>query len=87
MRKRITDAQFLQHLNRTDKKARYHGELLSLFQMYTGVVGALYHNMTVQRTVDAYEDVVKLKEYTLAQLQAIKVRHGSNCTQYDKYVT
>ena len=87
MRKRITDAQFLQHLNRADKKARYHGELLSLFQMYTGVVGALYHNMTVQRTVDAYEDVVKLKEYTLAQLQAIKVRYGSNCTQYDKYVT
>ena len=86
MRKKLTDEQFRQHLHRNDKKARYNAELLSLFQMYTDVVGGLYQNMVVQRTVEVYGDIVKLKEYTHVHLQSIKKRYGSDCTQYDKYV-
>jgi len=84
MRQKTTDEQFRKHLHRTDKKTRYSAELLALFQMYAGVVGGLFHNMTVQRTVEAYDDIVKLKEYTLTHLQSVKARYGSHCTLYDK---
>ena len=48
------------------------------------MLGGLYQNMIVQQTVDAYEDIVQLQEYSLAHLQAIKARYGLNDMSYDK---
>jgi len=84
MRNKTSDDQFRRHLHRTEKKARYHTELRSLFQMYVGVVGGLYQNMMVQQTVDAYDDIVQLQEYSLAHLRAIKARYGSSDMSYDE---
>jgi len=87
MRKKLTDEQFRHHLHRNDKRARYNTELLSLFQMYTNVVGGLFQNMVVQKTLGAYDDIVKLREYTMDNLNSIRARYGSDNRQYDKYVT
>jgi len=87
MRKKMTDEQFRQHLHRNDKRARYNTELLSLFQMHTNVVGALFQNMVVQKTTGAYDDIVKLREYTMDNLNSIRARYGSDNRQYDKYVS
>jgi hypothetical protein len=86
MRKKLTDEQFRQHLHRTDKRSRYNAELLSLFQMYSSVVGELYHNMVAERSARAYDDVVKLRAYTMENLHAIKARYSSRDSRYDKYV-
>ena len=87
MRKKLTDEQFRRHLHRNDKRARYNTELLSLFQMFTTVVGGLFQNMVVQRSLGAYDDIVKLREYTMDDLNSIRARYGSDNRQYDKYVT
>jgi hypothetical protein len=87
MRKKLTDEQFRQHLHRNDKRARFNTDLLSLFQMYTNVVGGLFQNMVVQRTIDAYDDIIKLREYTMDNLNSIRSRYGSDNRQYDRYVT
>ena len=87
MRKKLSDEQFRQHLHRNDKRARFNTELLSLFQMFTNVVGGLFHNMVVQKTLGAYEDIIKLREYTMDNLNSIRARYGSDNKQYDKYVT
>ena len=87
MRNKLTDEQFRQHLHRNDKRARYNTELLSLFQMYTNVVGGLFQNMVVQRTTGAYADILKLREYTMDNLNSIRARYGSGFSKYDKYVT
>ena len=72
--------------HRTDKRSRYNAELLSLFQMYSSVVGELYHNMVAERSARAYDDVVKLRAYTMENLHAIKARYSSRDSRYDKYV-
>jgi hypothetical protein len=87
MRKKLTDEQFRRHLHRNDKRARYNTELLSLFQMFTTVVGGLFQNMVVQRSLGAYDDIVKLREYTMDNLNSIRARYGSDNRLYDKYVT
>jgi hypothetical protein len=87
MRKKLTDEQFRQYLHRNDKRARFNTELLSLFQMFTNVVGGLFQNMVVQKTIASYEDIIKLREYTMDNLNSIRARYGSDNKQYDKYVT
>ena len=88
MRKKLTDEQFRQHLHRNDKQARFNTELLALFQMFANVVGGLFQNMVIQKTLGAYEDIIKLREYTMDNLSSIRLRYG--CTgslKIDKYVT
>jgi len=55
--------------------------------MFTTVVGGLFQNMVVQRSLGAYDDIVKLREYTMDNLNSIRARYGSDNRQYDKYVT
>ena len=63
MRNKLSDEQFRQHLHRNDKRARFNTELLSLFQTFTNVVVGLCQSMVVQKTLGAYEDIIKLREY------------------------
>jgi hypothetical protein len=86
MRHKTTDDQFRQRLRRSDDMARYDTELLSLFEMYSDVIGGLFQNITAQRTLAAYADIIRLNEYTLSTLQSIQSRHGSTCHMYDKYL-
>lgn len=87
MRQQQTDGEFRLWLQRSDKKSRYHTELLSLFQMYVNVVGELFQNLMVQKSLASYQDIVMLKKYTLEHLVAIKGRYGSQCVKYDRYIS
>ena len=87
MRKKLTDDQFRQHLHRNDKRARYNTELLSLFIAHTDVVGGYFQLMIFQQSIDAYENIIKLREQTMDDLNSIRARYGSDNRQYDKYVT
>jgi len=88
MRKKLTDEQFRRLLHRNDKRARFHAELQALYQMFANVVAGLFQNMVVQKTIGAYDDIIKLREYTMQNLGSIRARYG--CTgdlKLDKYVT
>ena len=88
MRKKLTDDQFRLILHRNDKRARFNAELQALYQMFANVVGGLFQNMVVQKNIGAYDDIIKLREYTMQNLGSIRARYG--CTgnlKLDKYVT
>lgn len=87
MRQKSSDEEFRVDLHRRDKKARYHSELLALFQMYVNVVGELFQNLVVQKSLECYPDIVALKKYTRGHLVTIKERYGSQCTKYDRYIS
>jgi hypothetical protein len=87
MRQKSSDEEFRVELHRRDKKARYHSDLLALFQMYVNVVGELFQNLVVQKSLESYPDIVALKKYTRGHLVTIKERYGSQCTKYDRYIS
>lgn len=87
MLKRRTDDEFRTEIHRNDKKSRFHGELAALFQMYVNVVGTLFHNIIVDRSMRSYPDILTLKRYTREQLSTIKARYNSTSTQYDRYLS
>ena len=87
MLKQRTDDEFKVLLYRNDKKSRFHSELLALFQMYVNVIGTLYNNIIVERSMQSYPNILMLKCYTREQLLAIKGRYNSTSTMYDKYLS
>jgi hypothetical protein len=87
MRRKCSDEEFRVALHRSDKKIRYHAELLALFQMYVNVVGELFQNMVVQKSLKSYQDIVALKKYARGHLLTIKERYGSQCIKYDLYIS
>ncbi len=87
MRRKYSDEGFRVALHRSDKKIRYHAELLALFQMYVNVVGELFQNMVVQKSLKSYQDIVALKKYARGHLLTIKERYGSQCIKYDVYIS
>jgi hypothetical protein len=87
MLKQRSDDEFKLILYRNDKKSRFHSELLALFQMYVNVIGTLYNNIVVERSMRSYPDVQMLKRYTREQLLAIKGRYNSTSTSYDRYLS